>query len=297
MNEAQLRVGDARQRDVGRGIARIDQKTMQKLGISAGDVIEIVGKKTTSAIAWPAYSEDQGRTILRVDGFTRKNAGVAINEYVIARRGTVKNAISIALSPVGMRLNVDEDFTNFVKTRLMERTFVEGDTTLVMMLGQAIPFTVTKARPHGIIRMTYETNLQILTEPTPEAKGVPRTTYEDIGGLHEEIQRIREMVELPLRHPELFRRLGIEPPKGVLLHGPPGCGKTLLARAVANESEANFFSINGPEIMSKFYGESEARLREMFQQAQKNAPSIIFIDELDAIAPKREDVTGEVERR
>jgi len=297
VSEAQLRVGDARQRDVGRGIARIDQKTMQKLGISAGDVIEIVGKKTTSAIAWPAYSEDQGRTILRIDGFTRKNAGVAINEYVVTRRGTVKNAISIALSPVGMRLNVDEDFTNFVKTRLMERTFVEGDVTLVMMLGQAIPFTVTKARPHGIIRMTYETNLQILTEPTPEAKGVPRTTYEDIGGLHEEIQRIREMVELPLRHPELFQRLGIEPPKGVLLHGPPGCGKTLLARAVANESEANFFSINGPEIMSKFYGESEARLREMFQQAQKNSPSIIFIDELDAIAPKREEVTGEVERR
>ncbi len=297
MSEAQLRVGDARQRDVGRGIARIDQKTMQKLGISAGDVIEIVGKKTTSAIAWPAYSEDQGRTILRIDGFTRKNAGAAINEYVVTRRGTVKNAISIALSPVGMRLNVDEDFTNFVKTRLMERTFVEGDVTLVMMLGQAIPFTVTKARPHGIIRMTYETNLQILTEPTPEAKGVPRTTYEDIGGLHEEIQRIREMVELPLRHPELFQRLGIEPPKGVLLHGPPGCGKTLLARAVANESEANFFSINGPEIMSKFYGESEARLREMFQQAQKNSPSIIFIDELDAIAPKREEVTGEVERR
>jgi transitional endoplasmic reticulum ATPase len=297
VSEVQLKIGDARQRDVGRGIARIDQKTMQKLGISAGDVIEIVGKRTTSAIAWPAYSEDQGRTILRIDGFTRKNAGVAINEYVTARRGNVKNATSIALSPVGMRLNVDEDFTNFVKTRLMERTFVEGDITLVMMLGQAIPFTVTKTRPHGIIRMTYETNLQILTEPTPEAKGVPRTTYEDIGGLHEEIQRIREMVELPLRHPELFQRLGIEPPKGVLLHGPPGCGKTLLARAVANESEANFFSINGPEIMSKFYGESEARLREMFQQAQKNSPSIIFIDELDAIAPKREEVTGEVERR
>ena len=297
MSEVQLKIGDARQRDVGRGIARIDQKTMQKLGISAGDVIEIVGKRTTSAIAWPAYSEDQGRTILRIDGFTRKNAGVAINEYVTARQGNVKNAKSIALSPVGMRLNVDEDFTNFVKTRLMERTFVEGDITLVMMLGQAIPFTVTKTRPHGIIRMTYETNLQILTEPTPEAKGVPRTTYEDIGGLHEEIQRIREMVELPLRHPELFQRLGIEPPKGVLLHGPPGCGKTLLARAVANESEANFFSINGPEIMSKFYGESEARLREMFQQAQKNSPSIIFIDELDAIAPKREEVTGEVERR
>jgi transitional endoplasmic reticulum ATPase len=298
VSEMQLRVGDARQRDVGRGIARIDQKTMQKLGLSAGDVIEIAGKRTTSAIAWPAYSEDQDKGIIRIDGFTRKNAGVAINEYVVAKPAKVKDAANVVLAPVDMRLNVDEDFTNFVKNRLMERTFVEGDTTLVMMLGHAIPFTVSKTRPHGIVRITYETNLQILNEPMPEAKaGVPRTTYEDIGGLQEEIQRIREMVELPLRHPEIFQRLGIEPPKGVLLHGPPGCGKTLLARAVANESEANFYSINGPEIMSKFYGESEARLREIFQQAQQNSPSIIFIDELDAIAPKREEVTGEVERR
>ncbi|MGD0159025.1 MAG: CDC48 family AAA ATPase [Candidatus Bathyarchaeia archaeon] len=297
MSEVQLRVGDARQRDVGRGIARVDQKTMQKLGISAGDVIEICGKRTTSAIAWPAYSEDQNRDLLRIDGFSRKNAGVAINEYVVVRGAKVKTALSLTLAPVDMRLNVDEDFTNFVRNRLMERTLVEGDTTLVMMLGHAIPFTVTKTRPHGIIKITAETKLTILNEPAPEGKGLPRTTYEDVGGLHEEIQRVREMVELPLRHPELFQRLGIEPPKGVLLHGPPGCGKTLLARAVANESEANFFSINGPEIMSKFYGESEARLREIFQQAQQNAPSIIFIDELDAIAPKREEVTGEVERR
>ena len=297
MSEAQLRVGDAKQRDVGRGIARIDQKTMKKLGISAGDVVEIRGKRTTAAIAWPAYSEDQNKDIIRIDGFSRKNAGVAMNEYVIVIPGKVKDATSIALAPIDMRLNVDQDFTNFVKNRLMERTFVEGDSTLVMMLGHAIPFTITKTRPHGIVRMTYDTNLQILNEPAPEARGMPRTTYEDIGGLHEEIQRIREMVELPLRHPELFQRLGIEPPKGVLLHGPPGCGKTLLARAVANESEANFFSINGPEIMSKFYGESEARLREIFEQAEKNSPGIIFIDELDAIAPKREEVTGEVERR
>ena len=297
MSEAQLRVGDARQRDVGRGIARIDQRAMQKLGISAGDVIEIVGKRTTSAIAWPAYSEDQNREIIRIDGFTRKNAGVAINEYVVVRPAKVKNALSVTLAPIDMRLNVDQDFTNFVRNRLMERTFIEGDTTLVMMLGHAIPFTVTKTRPHGIVKVTAETRLTILNEPALEGRGLPRTTYEDIGGLHEEIQRVREMVELPLRHPELFGRLGIEPPKGVLLHGPPGCGKTLLVRAVANESEANFFSINGPEIMSKFYGESEARLREIFQQAQKNSPSITFIDELDAIAPKREEVTGEVERR
>ncbi|UCC57998.1 MAG: CDC48 family AAA ATPase [Candidatus Bathyarchaeum sp.] len=297
MSEVQLRVEDARQRDVYRGIARIDQQTMRRLGISAGDVIEIAGKRNTAAIAWPAYSEDQNREIIRIDGFTRKNAGVAINEFVVVRPAKVSNAITVVLAPIDMKLNVDEDFTNFVKNRLMERTFVEGDTTLVMMLGHAIPFRVTKSRPHGIVRINHSTSVQILAEPAPEAKGVPRTTYEDIGGLHEEIQRIREMVELPLRHPELFQRLGIEPPKGVMLHGPPGCGKTLLARAVANESEANFYSINGPEIMSKFYGESEARLREMFTQAQKNSPSIIFIDELDAIAPKREEVTGEVERR
>jgi transitional endoplasmic reticulum ATPase len=296
--EISLRVGDAKQRDVARGIARIDQKTMEKLNVSAGDVIEILGKRRTSAIAWPAYSEDQGRDIIRIDGFTRKNAGASINEYVVVTKAEVKDALSIVLAPIDMRLNVDEDFTNFVKNRLMERTFIEGDTTLVMMLGHPVQFTVMKTRPHGILRLTYDTKLQILTEPAPEAKlGVPRTTYEDIGGLKEEIQRLREMVELPMRHPEIFQRLGIDPPKGVLLHGPPGCGKTLLARAVANESEANFFSINGPEIMSKFYGESEARLREIFQQAEKNAPAIIFIDELDAIAPKREEVTGEVERR
>jgi transitional endoplasmic reticulum ATPase len=297
VSEVQLRVGDAKQRDVARGIARIDQKSMENLKVSAGDVIEIVGKRKTSAIAWPAYSEDQGRGIVRIDGFTRKNAGVSINEYITIRSAEVKDATNIVLAPIDMRLNVDEDFTNFVKNRLMERTFIEGDTTLVMMLGHPVQFSVMKTRPHGIIRLTYDTKLQILTEPAPEAKGVPRTTYEDIGGLKEEIQRLREMVELPMRHPEIFQRLGIDPPKGVLLHGPPGCGKTLLARAVANESDANFFSINGPEIMSKFYGESEARLREMFQQAEKNSPAIIFIDELDAIAPKREEVTGEVERR
>ena len=297
MSEIQLRVGDARQRDVGRGIARIDQNTMRKLGISAGDVIELFNKRTTSAIAWPAYSEDQNKEIIRIDGFTRKNAGAAINEYVVIKLAKVKPALTITLGPVDMRLNVDDDFTNFVKNRLMERTLGEGDTTLVMMLGHAIPFTVTKTRPHGITKVTTETRLVILNEPALETKGLPRTTYEDIGGLAEEIQRVREMVELPMRHPEIFQRLGIEPPKGVLLHGPPGCGKTLLARAVANESEANFHSINGPEIMSKFYGESEARLREIFQQAQQNSPSIIFIDELDAIAPKREEVTGEVERR
>jgi transitional endoplasmic reticulum ATPase len=196
-----------------------------------------------------------------------------------------------------MRLNVDKDFKNFVKSRLLEFPLVEGDSIFVVILGSAIPFTVVRSRPHGIVKISQSTTLNVLGEPSVSAKGIPRVTYEDIGGLHEEIRRTREMIELPLRHPELFQRLGIEPPKGVLLYGPPGCGKTLLAKAVASESEANFFSINGPEIMSKFYGESEKRLREIFEKAQKNSPSIIFVDELDAIAPKREEVTGEVERR
>ena len=297
MSEVQLKVLDSRQRDVARGIARIDQRTMQKLGVSSGDVIEFSGKKKTSAIAWPAYPEDQDPSVMRIDGFIRKNAGVSINEYVVVRKAEVKDAMSIVLAPVNMRLNVDEAFANFVKNRLMDRTFVEGDKTSVMMLGHSVQFTVAKMQPQGIVKMTYGTILQILSDPVAEAESVPRTTYEDLGGLEKEIQLIREMIELPMRHPEIFQTLGIDPPKGVLLLGPPGCGKTLLAKAVANESDVNFFSINGPEIISMFYGESEARLREIFQQAHKNAPSIILIDELDSIAPKREEVTGEVEKR
>ena len=297
MSEVQLKVLDSRQRDVARGIARIDQRTMQKLGVSSGDVIEFSGKKKTSAIAWPAYPEDQDPNVMRIDGFLRKNAGVLINEYVVVRKAEVKDAMSIVLAPVNMRLNVDEAFANFVKNRLMDRTFVEGDKTSVMMLGHSVQFTVAKVQPQGIVKMTFGTILQILSDPVAEAESVPRTTYEDLGGLEKEIQLIREMIELPMRHPEIFQTLGIDPPKGVLLLGPPGCGKTLLAKAVANESDVNFFSINGPEIISMFYGESEARLREIFQQAHKNAPSIILIDELDSIAPKREEVTGEVEKR
>jgi transitional endoplasmic reticulum ATPase len=295
--EIQLRVAEAKQRDVGRGKARIDQRAMEVLDVMAGDILEIRGKKVTAAIAWPAYPEDQGMDIIRIDGLTRRNAQISLNEYVTVRKAMVHNASSVTLAPVDVRIEFDPDFTNFVKSRLLEMPLVEGDIVLLSVFGNAMPFTVAKTRPSGIIRVTSGTIFQVLSEPAPEKKGIPRITYEDIGGLHEEVQRIREMVELPLRHPELFQRLGIEPPKGVLLHGPPGCGKTLLAKAVANEANAYFININGPEIMSKFYGESEARLREIFQKAQENAPSIIFIDEIDAIAPKREEVVGEVEKR
>ena len=292
-----MRVADARQRDVGHGKVRIGNETMQKLAITAGDFVEIHGKKMTVAVAWPAYAEDQGEEIVRMDGLIRRNAGVALNEYVVLKKADVKDAQAIIFAPTDVRLSVDEEFVSFVKRRFMDMPFVEGDMTLLSIFGSAVPLVVTRTRPHGPVKILETSHVQVLSEPTPEKKGISMVTYEDIGGLQEEIQRIREMVELPLRHPELFQRLGIEPPRGVFLYGPPGCGKTLLAKAVANESDANFYVISGPEIMSKFYGESEARLREIFQKAHETAPSIVFIDEMDAIAPKREEVTGEVERR
>ncbi len=295
--EIQLRIGDAKQRDVGHGKVRMDNRAMQKLGITAGDFVEIRSKKKTIAISWPAYAEDQGQDIIRMDGLIRRNAGVALNEYVMIRKAEVTEASLIVFAPTDVRLNVDDEFINFVHRRFMDMPFVEGDMAMLSIFGSAIPLIVARIRPKGPVNVTESTKIQVLSEPTPEKKGISVVTYEDIGGLKGAIQRIREMVELPLRHPELFQRLGIEPPRGVFLYGPPGCGKTLLAKAVANEGDANFYVISGPEIMSKFYGESEARLREIFQKAQETAPGIIFIDEMDAIAPKREEVTGEVERR
>jgi transitional endoplasmic reticulum ATPase len=298
VKEVRIRVAEAKQRDAGRGgKARIDDTAMLALNLAVGDIVSIKGKRATAAVAWPAYPEDRDIGILRIDGLLRKNAGASINDYVVISKAEVNDASAVTLASVDMRLNVDEDFTKFVKGRLLDFPVVEGDSVYVVILGSVIPFKAIRVKPSGIVKIVPSTELQVLGEPSVSVKGMSRVTYEDVGGLYEEVRRTREMIELPLRHPELFQRLGIEAPKGVLLYGPPGCGKTLLAKAVANESEANFFSINGPEIMSKFYGESEERLREIFEKGQNNAPSIIFVDELDAIAPKREEVTGEVERR
>ncbi|AWR99291.1 CDC48 family AAA ATPase [Metallosphaera hakonensis] len=293
-----LKVLEARQKDVGRGKVRIDVEMLAQIDVSPGDVVEIEGTRKTAAIAWPLSPDDATgeRDIIRMDGITRKNAGVSIGDKVLVRKASVKQAASIKLAPSNFSITVDPGFVAYVKKKLKEFPLVEGDTVLIPVLGQAIPFTVIQVRPASIVMVVDETSISISDKPIEQTR-YPRVTYEDIGGMKNVIQKIRELVELPLRHPELFKRLGIEPPKGIMLYGPPGVGKTLLAKAVANETESYFTSINGPEIMSKFYGESEQRLREIFEDAKKHAPAIIFIDEVDAIAPKRDEVIGEVERR
>lgn len=292
-----LRVKKAHERDAGRFIVRIDSATIEKLGVQTGDIIGIKGRKQTAGIVWPAYPQDEGQSIIRMDGRMRRNAGVSLEEPISVYTVQERPGLSVVLAPLEMRFPV-KDFDDFVKQKLLNCPVVKDDTVHVSILGRPVRFIVRRTRPTGVVLIALNSQLTIQSEPPKELEiGVPLITYEEIGGLSNEIQRIREMVELPLKHPELFARLGITPPKGVLLFGPPGCGKTLLAQAVANESEAHFISINGPEIMSKFYGESEKRLRQIFEDAEKNAPSIVFIDELDAIAPKREEVIGEVERR
>ena len=293
----ELRVAEAKQRDVGRGIVRLDRKTMEELGISPGDIVEIIGKKHTVGIAWPAYMEDESKGIVRMDGTLRQNAGVSLGDVVEVRKAKVSPATAVTLAPADEEIRFGEDFVDYVKRHLVGRALAKGDTIVIPVLGMALRLVVVNTRPGPIVQVTESTEVKVRPQPAKVELAIPMVTYEDIGDLHEAKQKIREMVELPLKHPELFRRLGIEPPKGLLLHGPPGTGKTLLAKAVANESGAHFIAINGPEIMSKFYGESEARLREVFKEAEQNAPAIIFIDEIDAIAPKREEVTGEVERR
>ncbi|WP_297458142.1 CDC48 family AAA ATPase [Thermococcus sp.] len=296
--EVKLKVASAYQRDVGRGIVRIDRKAMREIDVQSGDIVEIIGTKNTAAIVWPAYPEDEGLGIIRMDGTIRKNAGVSLGDEVTVRKADVKEAKKVIVAPTEP-IRFGHDFVEWFHSRLIGRPVVRGDYIKVGILGQELTFVVTATTPAGIVQITEFTDFQVSDKPVKEVSKTAAlgVTYEDIGGLKDVIQKVREMIELPLKHPEIFEKLGIEPPKGVLLYGPPGTGKTLLAKAVANEANAHFIAINGPEIMSKYYGESEERLREVFKEAEENAPAIIFIDEIDAIAPKREETHGEVEKR
>jgi transitional endoplasmic reticulum ATPase len=297
MTEAQieLRVIEAHQKDVGRGIARLDAKVMKELDLETGDVVQLVGRRKTYVKVLPAYVDDYGRGIIRLDSFARNNAGVGIDDKVKIQKAEVKDAEKVSLSPTEPLQIIGAE--EYIAQILAGRVLTRGDVVPITVMGRRINLAVNSTVPStGAVILTEASRIELSDKPQA-VENVPQISYEDIGGMTEVVQKVREMIELPLKHPELFERLGVEAPKGVLLFGAPGTGKTLLAKAVANETNAHFTNISGPEIMSKFYGESEQRLREIFEEAQKNAPSIIFIDELDSIAPKREEVTGEVERR
>jgi transitional endoplasmic reticulum ATPase len=289
-----LKVLEAYTRDVGRGVARIDYDSMDSLSASTGDVVEIRGKRRTVAKCLPLYPSDEGKGIIRIDGLVRNNSGVAIGDTVTVKKIKAVPAEKVIVAPLEAIPPIDE---RYLADALESVPLIKGDNVMVPYFGGRLTFQVIGVNPAADAVLVNQKTIFHIAEKGETLRGVPQVTYEDIGGLKEEIQKVREMIELPLRHPEIFEKLGIEAPKGVLLYGPPGTGKTLLAKAVANESNAHFISISGPEIMSKFYGESEARLREIFKEAKEKAPSIIFIDEIDSIAPKREEVTGEVERR
>ena len=292
-----LRVAEALSKDVGRGVGRIDPADMERLGAQVGDVILVSGQRKTAVRVMPAYAEQRGKGLLQVDGIVRENAQVGLDEKAIVERTEGKAAQAIVLSALGdggaPRTEKDTRYLG----RLLEGLVVlAGDRVRVTLFGSRFQdFSVVETAPKGVVLLHPSTTIKIREEKAAERR--PGITYEDIGGLRKEIQRVRETIELPLKHPEVFERLGIEPPKGVLLHGPPGTGKTLIARAVANETDAYFVAVNGPEVIHKFYGESEAKLRGIFEEAARHSPSIIFLDEIDAIAPKRAEVTGEVEKR
>ncbi|MDW8044813.1 MAG: CDC48 family AAA ATPase [Nitrososphaerota archaeon] len=289
-----LKVMEAYTKDVGRGIARIDYDAMDAIDASTGDVIELKGRRRTVAKCLPLYPSDEGKGVIRIDGLIRSNSGVAIGDMVTIRKIKALPAERVIVAPLEAIPPIDE---RYLADALESVPVTKGDNIMIPYFGGRLTFQVIGVSPAVDAVLITQRTIFTISERGEVLRGVPQVTYEDIGGLKDEIQKVREMIELPLRHPEIFEKLGVEAPKGVLLYGPPGTGKTLLAKAVANESNAHFISISGPEIMSKFYGESEARLREIFKEAKEKAPSIIFIDEIDSIAPKREEVTGEVERR
>ena len=293
-NALSLKVLEAYTRDVGRGVARIDYDSMDTLNASTGDVIEIKGKRRTVAKCLPLYPSDEGKGIIRIDGLGRNNSGIAIGDTISVRKIKAVAAEKVVVAPLEAIPPIDE---RYLADALESVPLIKGDNVMVPYFGGRLTFQVIGVTPAADAVLITQKTVFHIAEKGETLRGVPQVTYEDIGGISNEIKKVREMIELPLRHPEIFEKLGIEAPKGVLLYGPPGTGKTLLAKAVANESQAHFISISGPEIMSKFYGESEARLREIFKEAREKAPSIIFVDEIDSIAPKREEVTGEVERR
>ena len=295
-NKVSLKVAETNPKFVGRGMALVDPKVMDEMELSTGDVIEISGKKKSYVLLWSSQSDDHGKKLIRIDGYTRNNIGIGIDDIVKVRKVNVKKAEQVILAPTE-ELNI-VGLEEYLPELLEGRVVTRGDIIPLNIMGRRIGFAVSNTSPTDTASLIdSNTEFVIGSVPKTAAKGVPRVSYEDIGGLKNEVQKVREMIELPLRHPEIFDRIGIEAPKGVLLHGPPGTGKTLLAKAVASETNANFYSISGPEIMSKFYGESEERLREIFKEGEQNAPSIIFIDEIDSIAPKREEVSGDVEKR
>lgn len=294
-----LRVAETKPRDVGRGIARLDPKNLEIIGAGVGDIIEIMGKGKTVAKAMPAYAEDRGKGILQIDGLIRRNAQVSLDDKVTVSKTNYTAANKATLNPlIPIKLSSSDQDSSYIRSLIEGLPLLEGDTIRVNLFGtRSQDFTVISTVPKGAVIVNSATKIEIVEEG--ELGKRQQVSYEDIGGLNKELARLREMVELPLKYPMIFHRLGIDPPKGVLLYGPPGCGKTLIARAIANETSAHFISISGPEIMGKYYGESEARLRAFFEEAKTNAPSILFIDEIDAIAPKREEMGSEkqVERR